>query len=144
MAASGLPIIGCNIPSTRCQSFLTQHSASILQWNFIGKQHSRRFTNTRGAFRMLANPDVSSGKSSFRKEVLMVDPVEAKKLAAKQMVEIKTKEKFERRRRIEAINGAWAMIGLTAGLIIECQTGKGILGQLNEYWHTILSFFVRW
>lgn len=25
----------------------------------------------------------------------MVDPVEAKKLAAKQMVEIKTKEKFE-------------------------------------------------
>ena len=39
---------------------------------------------------------------------------------------------IQRRRQIEAINGAWAMIGLTAGLVIEGQTGKGILGQVNQ------------
>lgn len=38
---------------------------------------------------------------------------------------------FQRRRKIEAINGAWAMIGLTAGLVIEGQTGKSILMQVN-------------
>ena len=37
----------------------------------------------------------SSGKDSFRKEVLMVDPLEAKKLAAKQLAEIKSKENFK-------------------------------------------------
>ncbi|KAK3006988.1 hypothetical protein RJ639_017096 [Escallonia herrerae] len=35
----------------------------------------------------------------------------------------------ERRRRIEAINGAWAMTGLTAGLVIEGQTGNSIPSQ---------------
>lgn len=39
----------------------------------------------------------------------------------------------QRRRQIEAINGAWAMIGLTAGLVIEGQTGKGILAQVKSY-----------
>lgn len=47
---------------------------------------------------------------------------------------------MQRRRQIEAINGAWAMIGLTAGLVIEGQTGKGILAQVTSYfllclWH---------
>ncbi|XP_021755349.1 uncharacterized protein LOC110720615 isoform X2 [Chenopodium quinoa] len=144
MAASALPIIGCIIPSTPRQPFLTQRSASIQQWHLMGKQHSRQFAHTRGAFRMLADSNASSGKGSFRKEVLMVDPLEAKKLAAKQYVEIRSKEKFERRRQIEAINGAWAMIGLTAGLVIEGHTGKTILGQLDGYWHAILGFFVRW
>ncbi|KHN34775.1 hypothetical protein glysoja_032951 [Glycine soja] len=59
------------------------------------------------------------------------DPVEAKRLAAKQMERIKAKEKFKRRRQIEAINGAWAMIGLTAGLVTEGQTGKSILTQVK-------------
>lgn len=38
---------------------------------------------------------------------------------------------MQRRRRIEAINGAWAMIGLTAGLVIEGETGKSILSQVS-------------
>ncbi|KAF3434505.1 hypothetical protein FNV43_RR21590 [Rhamnella rubrinervis] len=36
----------------------------------------------------------------------------------------------KRQRQIEAINGAWAIIGLTTGLVIESQSGKGILAQL--------------
>ncbi|KAL7093187.1 hypothetical protein ACP275_11G027400 [Erythranthe tilingii] len=73
----------------------------------------------------------------------MVDPVEAKRLAAKQMELIKAKEKFIKRRQIEAINGAWAMIGLTAGLVIEGQTGDSILAQLAGYGAAFLGFFVR-
>ncbi|MFS7944435.1 hypothetical protein Hanom_Chr06g00512141 [Helianthus anomalus] len=75
---------------------------------------------------------LASGKA--KKEVIMVDPAEAKRLAAKQMEAIKKKQinyksKFHgivRSRQIEAINGAWAMLGLTAGLGVEGQTGNGI------------------
>ncbi|KNA22983.1 hypothetical protein SOVF_028910 [Spinacia oleracea] len=144
MAASALPITGCIIPSTPRQSFFTQRPASILQWNLMGKQHPRQNAHKRGAFQMLATPNASSGKGSFRKEVLMVDPLEAKKIADKQMVVIKTEERYERRRQIEAINGAWAMIGLTIGLVIEGHTGKSFLGQLDGYRHAVLSFFVWW
>ncbi|KAJ6698716.1 hypothetical protein OIU79_012086 [Salix purpurea] len=62
----------------------------------------------------------------------MVDPLEAKQLAAKQMKEIQKKERLMKRRQIEAINGAWAMIGLTAGLVIEGHTGKSILEQVKS------------
>ncbi|KAK7329851.1 hypothetical protein VNO77_24032 [Canavalia gladiata] len=93
-------------------------------------------------FRVLANPNVSSGKEGSNNDVVMVDPVEAKRLAAKQMARIKAKEKLKRRRQIEAINGAWAMIGLTAGLVIEGQTGKSILTQLQDYLGAIFSFLV--
>lgn len=109
----------------------------------------------------------------------MVDPLEAKRMAAKEMEKIKAKEKLkvsevnrqccslwtiwivfpislerrewlcnvccemwmQRRRQIEAINGAWAMIGLTAGLIIEGQTGKGILAQVRSY--SLFHSFMR-
>ncbi|KAF3457343.1 hypothetical protein FNV43_RR02000 [Rhamnella rubrinervis] len=37
----------------------------------------------------------------------------------------------KRQRQIEAINGAWAIIGLTTGLVIESQSGKGILAQVK-------------
>ncbi|CAM8969018.1 unnamed protein product [Rhodiola kirilowii] len=79
---------------------------------------------------------VSATKSS-NKEVTMVDPLEAKRLAEKQMQEIKAKEKYKRKREIEAINGGWAVIGLTAGLVVEGHTGNGILKQLVSYWHVI-------
>ncbi|KAG1326510.1 hypothetical protein COCNU_01G004440 [Cocos nucifera] len=49
----------------------------------------------------------------------------------------------QRRRQAEAINGAWAMIGLTAGLVVEGRTGKGILGQLAGYSSAMISFFIR-
>nr|ACG43543.1 hypothetical protein [Zea mays] len=71
----------------------------------------------------------------------MVDPLEAKRLAAKQMQEIRAKEKLKRRRQAEAINGALAVIGLTAGLLVEAQTGKDILGQLAGYLTAISSLF---
>ncbi|XP_027192282.2 uncharacterized protein [Cicer arietinum] len=86
---------------------------------------------------------VSSGKDGSNKDVMMVDPVEAKRLAAKQMERIKAKEKLKRRRQIEAINGAWAMIGLTAGLVIEAQTGKSIMTQLQDYFGAIFHLFVK-
>ncbi|XP_010048695.2 uncharacterized protein LOC104437454 [Eucalyptus grandis] len=95
------------------------------------------------AFRLLANPKMSSERESSIKDVIMVDPLEAKRLAAKQMQQLQAKEKFQRRRQIEAINGAWAMIGLTAGLVIEGQTGKGILSQLAGYWDAIVRYFVQ-
>lgn len=37
---------------------------------------------------------------------------------------------LQRQREIEAVNGAWAMIGLTAGLVIEGHTGNSILAQV--------------
>ncbi|CAE6172422.1 unnamed protein product [Arabidopsis arenosa] len=98
-----------------------------------------------GVVRVLANPNVSPpppGKAKVKKEVIMVDPLEAKRLAGKQMEEIKGREKQQRRREIEAINGAWAIIGLTIGLVIEAQTGKGILAQLAGYWSAVLHLFV--
>ncbi|KAL0428226.1 UNVERIFIED_CONTAM: hypothetical protein Slati_2997400, partial [Sesamum latifolium] len=72
---------------------------------------------------------VSPDKRKSNKEVIMVDPLEAKRLAAKQMEQIKAKEKFKKQRQIEAINGAWAMIGLTAGIVIEGHTGNSIPAQ---------------
>ncbi|KAG6499827.1 hypothetical protein ZIOFF_039622 [Zingiber officinale] len=112
------------------------------------------FTNyvssaSRASRRRFVTFRTSQGKGSFDDPVIMVDPVEAKRLAAKQMQEIKAKEKLKvryhgmRRRQAEAINGALAMIGLTAGLVIEGQTGKGILGQLAGYLATFVSLFIQ-
>ncbi|RDX80866.1 hypothetical protein CR513_38521, partial [Mucuna pruriens] len=122
------------------------HQQLSLMWGWRKEQDASIVANrTRGqAFRVL----VASGKEGSKDDVVMVDPVEAKRLAAKQMEKIKAKEKLKRRRQIEAINGAWAMIGLTAGLVIEGQTGKSILtqvefGNLQDYMGAIVSFFVR-
>ncbi|XP_017408827.1 uncharacterized protein LOC108321555 isoform X2 [Vigna angularis] len=110
-----------------------RNSSTFLKWGQIKEQDVSIVANrTRGQA-------VASGKG----DTVMVDPVEAKRLAAKQMERIKAKEKLKRRRQIEAINGAWAMIGLTAGLVIEGQTGKSILTQLQDYLGAIVSFFVR-
>lgn len=89
---------------------------------------------------VLADANAPPGKGRKAKEVIMVDPLEAKRLAAKQMQEIQAREKLKRQRQIEAINGAWAMIGLTAGLVVEGQTGHGILEQVAGYFASILSF----
>ncbi|KAF3488764.1 hypothetical protein F2Q69_00057515 [Brassica cretica] len=120
---------------------LTPSSSSLLK----GLRRHQDATRSRGgAVRVLANPNASSpppGRVKAKKEVIMVDPLEAKRLAAKQMEEIKGRERQQRRREIEAINGAWAIIGLTIGLIIEAQTGKGILAQLVGYWSSLLRLF---
>ncbi|XP_022153344.1 uncharacterized protein LOC111020859 [Momordica charantia] len=132
--------------SSQYLSFRHAHPpATFSRWGWNRDQGGGKITHrTRGqAFRILANPNVSPGKDGFVKEVIMVDPLEAKRMAAKQMEKIKAKEKLKRRRQIEAINGAWAMIGLTAGLVIEGQTGKGILAQLTDYFNTVVHVFVR-
>ncbi|XP_057487768.1 uncharacterized protein LOC130773835 isoform X2 [Actinidia eriantha] len=127
-SSSALPI-----PSLRQSSFSNHHSATVLKWGLRRVQDAKLVAPSKKgqAFRVLANPNVSPGKASSRKEVIMVDPLEAKRLAAKQMEEIKAKEKLKRRRQIEAINGTWAMLGLTAGLVVEGQTGNSILAQVR-------------
>ncbi|KAK2646505.1 hypothetical protein Ddye_021700 [Dipteronia dyeriana] len=124
---------------------LLQHrSAAFLKEGLMRNQDGCRVsgrTNNQ-AFQIMATSNVSPGEKKSSKEVIMVDPLEAKRLAAKQFQDIKAKEKFKRRRQIEAINGAWAMFGLTAGLVIEGQTGKSILAQMAGYFSAITNFFV--
>ncbi|KDP34245.1 hypothetical protein JCGZ_07816 [Jatropha curcas] len=132
--SSVLPINGNILISCQYSSLsLNLHRpATILKWGF-GRDRDNNSASSRTkrqAFRILANPNVS-GKGDSKREIIMVDPLEAKRLAAKQMQEIQAKERIKRRRLIEAINGAWAMIGLTAGLVIEGQTGKSILDQVK-------------
>ncbi|KAL7134422.1 hypothetical protein ABFS83_11G025900 [Erythranthe nasuta] len=144
-----LPIVngGALLPSRQSHSS-NFNSPAGFKWGLQRERESRLFPRrTRNQeIRVLANPNASppsSEKRKPKKEVVMVDPVEAKRLAAKQMELIKAKEKFIKRRQIEAINGAWAMIGLTAGLVIEGQTGDSILAQLAGYAAAFLGFFVR-
>ncbi|XP_057767216.1 uncharacterized protein LOC130987635 isoform X2 [Salvia miltiorrhiza] len=126
-------------------SAANSHSSAAFKWGLQREQNVRLFPRriTGQAIRVLANPNASSGKGKAKKEVVMVDPLEAKRLATKQMELIKAKEKFKRRRQIEAINGAWAMVGLTAGLVIEGHTGKSILAQLSGYWDAVVGLIVR-
>lgn len=39
---------------------------------------------------------------------------------------------MQKKKRIEAINGGWAVLGLTIGIIVEGYTGKGILSQVSD------------
>ncbi|KAI5075454.1 hypothetical protein GOP47_0009530, partial [Adiantum capillus-veneris] len=82
--------------------------------------------------------------SSAAKEVMMVDPIEAKRLAVEQMKQLEAKAKFKRQRSIEAINGGWAMLGITGCLIIEGYSGKPILSQVAGYLHFLADFFDKY
>ncbi|XP_062163203.1 uncharacterized protein LOC133870162 [Alnus glutinosa] len=147
MASTSLPLIrGGLLLFSEYSSLSNHHSpATLPKWGWKRDQEASMVINrTRGqAFQILAKPNASSGNIGLIKQVIMVDPLEAKRLAAKQMQEIEAKEKFKRKRQIEAINGAWAMIGLTAGLVIEGHTGKSILTQLAGYWSAIVNFLVQ-
>ncbi|KAJ4709413.1 Chlorophyll A-B binding protein [Melia azedarach] len=144
VSASLQPLNGAPLFSAH-RTRLHYSSATVFKWEWRGDQGGSLVSSrTKGqTFRVLANPNVSPGEKSSGKDVIMVDPLEAKRLAAKQLQEIQAKEKYKRRREIEAINGAWAMIGLTAGLVIEGHTGKNILAQLAGYWSAIINFFVH-
>ncbi|XP_077236762.1 uncharacterized protein LOC143878347 [Tasmannia lanceolata] len=129
----------------RCPlSFSTSSSTPILNGRMQRKRDTSMviYRSSSQTFRVLANANVSPGKRADKTDVIMVDPLEAKRLAAIQMQEIQSKEKFKRQRQIEAINGAWAMIGLTAALVIEGHTGNNILNQLAGYWGSITGFFL--
>jgi hypothetical protein len=39
---------------------------------------------------------------------------------------------MQKQQRIEAINGGWAVLGLTLGIVLEGYTGKGILAQVSD------------
>ncbi|XP_033140127.1 uncharacterized protein LOC103868757 isoform X1 [Brassica rapa] len=128
------------LSSSNLRGRFTILSSPSFLLNGLRRHQDAKLVGTRargGAVRVLANPNASSpppGKVKAKKEVIMVDPLEAKRLASKQMEEIKGRERQQRRRDVEAINGAWAIIGLLIGLVIEAQTGKGILAQLDGYW----------
>ncbi|BFG14686.1 hypothetical protein CerSpe_009610 [Prunus speciosa] len=153
-STSLLPINGGHLLFSQGSSFPNYHpSATLYKWGWKRQQGGNvvAYRTNGHALQILANPNVcinsriphvSSRKRDSSNQVIMVDPLEAKRLAAKQMEEIKAKEKYKRKRQIEAINGAWAMIGLTAGLVIEAQTGKSILDQLVGYLNAIVSIFM--
>ncbi|CAM6015724.1 unnamed protein product [Sphagnum balticum] len=96
------------------------------------------------AVRALAETNNSNG--SFRrsrkqtKEVIMVDPLEAKRLAAEEWKLLQARAALQRQQQIEAINGGWAVLGLTAAIVIEGYTGKGILQQVAGYLDSIADF----
>ena len=116
---------------------------STSRWTVQYKQPGHTFyrrTHVQ-SFLAFASTDASEGKRSSGDNVVMVDPLEAKRLAAQQMQQIQAREKLKRRRRAESINGALAMIGLTVGLVLEGQTGKGILAQLAGYPTALSSLF---
>ncbi|KAK9130228.1 hypothetical protein Sjap_010715 [Stephania japonica] len=131
-------------------SICSPHSPTsrVFKWGFQKRRKDSPMNviicrSNGSAFRVSVSPNVSPRKSELNNEVKMVDPLEAKQLAKKEMQEFKAKEKLKRQRQIEAINGAWAMIGLTAGLVFEGQTGNSILAQLAGYLSSIISFFSR-
>ncbi|KAM7477072.1 hypothetical protein LguiB_024315 [Lonicera macranthoides] len=146
-SSSSLAVNGGFFLTKPNSSFSNRHPSPPLffKWGSRRDQGAGRVTHrAKGqAVQVLANPNVSSGKGNSKKVVVMVDPLEAKRLAAKQMEGIKAKENFKRKRQAEAVNGAWAMIGLTAGLIIEGQTGNGIVAQLAGYWAALTSLLGR-
>ncbi|XP_065014927.1 uncharacterized protein LOC135678910 isoform X4 [Musa acuminata AAA Group] len=129
-----LPASGVPPPST---SPFSSAPGTTLRRSLQSRQWANTLIWISNRQRLLAFANASRGKGSSSGEIIMVDPIEAKQLAAKQMQEI------QRRRQAEAVNGTLAMIGLTAGLVVEGQTGKGILGQLAGYWDAITSFFTR-
>ncbi|THU60485.1 hypothetical protein C4D60_Mb07t13260 [Musa balbisiana] len=133
-------VTGLRCPAAVHLAFLdcTRRSLQSRQW-----ANTLIWISNRQRLLAFANVNASQGKGSSSGEIIMVDPIEAKQLAAKQMQEIQAKEKLKMRRQAEAVNGTLAMIGLTAGLVVEGQTGKGILGQLAGYWDAITSFFTR-
>ncbi|CAI5513139.1 unnamed protein product [Closterium sp. Naga37s-1] len=67
------------------------------------------------------------------KQVLLVDPVEAKRLAQEDLKKRAKAASQQKWREIEAINGAWAVIGIFAALVGEGFTQTGILGQCALY-----------
>jgi len=137
---SKLPLFGADPAAARGINFATQRYPSNWKtWKKTNGGLSKR--NILQGCRAIAETKGSSGRyKAGKKEVIMVDPVEAKRLAAAQMQQLQADAKFKRQRKIEAINGGWAMLGLTAGLVIEAKTGDGILSQLAGYLNMFAAF----
>ncbi|KAL9249320.1 hypothetical protein AKJ16_DCAP00810 [Drosera capensis] len=141
-------IVACNRKSWWCNDYLPclvlvllTSSTDCPMWR-LGRNGDARLSTPKaqGHKLLVAGKDNVFLAKGTKKEVIMVDPLEAKRIAAREMEEIRAREEFGRKRRGEAINGALAMIGLTASLVIEGRTGKGIVGQLYGYVNLIISY----
>ncbi|CAN6547272.1 unnamed protein product [Malus baccata var. baccata] len=97
-STSLLPING-GLLFTQSSSFPNHHRRSAPLYNWGWRRHQGgsvvAYRTNGSALQLLANPNVSSKKGASNNEVIMVDPLEAKRLAAKQMEEIKAKEKYK-------------------------------------------------
>ncbi|KAL6578143.1 hypothetical protein OROMI_010471 [Orobanche minor] len=88
------PINGNSTLSSQSPSHFIASSSPFLKWRFRDQDGSVGTTGIKNhAFRILANTDVA-GRRDAKGEVIMVDPLEAKRLAAKQMRDIKAREKL--------------------------------------------------
>lgn len=97
--------------------------------------------SSRGSSRLVVAA-VSGEPSGSRppREIRLVDPSTAKVMADEDMVRRKQAAWVQRLRNIEAINGAWAVLGITAALIGEGLTGEGPLGQIAIYLNYLALF----
>ncbi|CAK9864481.1 unnamed protein product [Sphagnum jensenii] len=96
--------------------------------------HAVAETDLNGTFR---------GSRKQTKEVIMVDPLEAKRLAAEEWKLLQARAALQRQQQIEAINGGWAVLGLTIAIIIEGYTGNSIPEQVAGYLDSIADFLAR-
>ncbi|KAJ0965678.1 hypothetical protein J5N97_026816 [Dioscorea zingiberensis] len=137
------PPFPSNPSSIKPTTSSSSHLPTAGRWRLQSKQLPNIVVlrSGRQVLHVAANANAPRRKGTSNENIVMVDPLEAKRLAAKQMQEIQAREKLKRQRRIEAINGAWAMIGLTAGLVVEGQTGNGILAQIGGYISSVIHFF---
>eukprot|EP00897_Mesotaenium_endlicherianum_P004550 jgi/Mesen1/4122/ME000218S03239 len=72
-------------------------------------------------------------KKAEVRQVALVDPLIAKKMAEDDVKRRKVAAGRQRLREIEAINGGWAAVGLCAGIVREGLTGQGIILQIAGY-----------
>eukprot|EP00271_Cylindrocystis_brebissonii_P020363 TRINITY_DN6706_c0_g1_i1.p1 TRINITY_DN6706_c0_g1~~TRINITY_DN6706_c0_g1_i1.p1 ORF type:complete len:180 (-),score=22.05 TRINITY_DN6706_c0_g1_i1:609-1148(-) len=75
------------------------------------------------------------------KEVVLVDPLVAKRIAEEDFVRRQKDAAKQRQREVEAINGGWAAVGLVGGFVVESITGQGILAQVASYLDGVATFF---
>ncbi|XP_057832584.1 uncharacterized protein LOC131043410 isoform X1 [Cryptomeria japonica] len=130
-------------PATVPKSVMLKHSSN---WRALKKTNGalsgRKISQ---GVRAMATVNGSPGRyKANSKEVIMVDPVEAKRLAVVQMQQLQAEAKLKRDCKIEAINGGWAMLGLTAGLVIEGYSGNGILSQLAGYFNALAGLLDKY
>ncbi|KAL2644957.1 hypothetical protein R1flu_012544 [Riccia fluitans] len=143
-AVCGISFVGCSSGASTSASSSNVSSSSSYggYWRFLEDVRGVRLPRLARGYQRSTPRAVADGpipiprrvnRVKEEKEVVMVDPVEAKKLAAIEMQSIRAKEKLKKQRRIEAINGGFAVLGLTTGLILEGYTGKSIPYQIFGY-----------
>ncbi|KAL3698261.1 hypothetical protein R1sor_012337 [Riccia sorocarpa] len=150
-AARGISLIGCSSGASTSASSRNVSSSSSYgeHWRFredvLGVQLPRRGSRhqkqqTRAIADGPGSIPIRVTKVKETKAVVMIDPIEAKRLASIEMEAFRAKQKLKKQRRIEAINGGFAVLGLTTGLILEGYTGKGILDQIAGYLDGLANF----